>query len=138
MSRERQCSGSKADGSPCGAVPQLVNADGLCPAHRPGGRREMSERGRKGGRANKRAAGLDPSELPPLTSHADAQSWLETIGREVASGRLPERQAQAAIRAVAEWVRAEGERAAVEVLDELRAEIDELKSSLASGSIRAI
>ncbi|MDE3001984.1 MAG: hypothetical protein OXU38_01840 [Gemmatimonadota bacterium] len=73
-----------------------------------------------------------------MTSHADAQSWLETIGRAVASGRLPERQAQAAIRAVAEWVRAEGERAAVEVLDELRAEIDELKSSLASGSIRAI
>ena len=101
----------------------------------------MAERGRKGGLATQRKAasrGLDPAELPDLRTHEDAQNWLETIGRAVATGRLSDRQAQAAIRAVAEWVKAEGERATVEVVNELRSEIDRVKSEIASGSIRAI
>ena len=101
----------------------------------------MAERGRRGGLATKRktaSPGLGPDELPELRSHQDAQSWLETIGRAVATGRLPDRQAQAAIRAVSEWVKAEGERATSEVLIELRGEIDRVKSEIASSSIKVI
>ncbi len=47
------------------------------------------------------------NEPPELRTHEDAQNWLETIGRAVATGRLSDRQAQAAIRTVAEWVKAE-------------------------------
>ena len=32
-----KCRGKKADGTACGALPHLLDADGLCPAHRPGG-----------------------------------------------------------------------------------------------------
>ena len=101
----------------------------------------MAERGRKGGLATKRKAagpGLDPAELPKLRTHEDAQNWLETIGRAVATGRLSDRQAQAAIRAIAEWVRAEGERQTSEVVNKLRAEIERVKSEIASGSIRVV
>ena len=68
----------------------------------------------------------------------DAQDWLETIGRAVATGRLSDRQAQAAIRAVSEWVRTAGERATAEVVDELRAEVDRVKREMAARSIKAV
>ena len=135
------CRGRKADGNACGALSHLLDENGLCPAHRPGGREEMAERGRKGGLATKRrmaSRGLDPAELPELRTHEDAQSWLETLGRAVATGRLSDRQAQAAIRAVSEWVKAEGERATAEVVNELRSDLDRVKSEIASGSIRAV
>ncbi len=136
-----KCQGKKADGTACGALPHLLDENGLCPAHRPGGREAMAERGRKGGLATKRrnvSPGLRAEELPKLRTHEDAQNWLETIGRAVATGRLSDRQAQAAIRAIAEWVRAEGERQTSEVVNKLRAEIDRVKSEIASGSIRAV
>ena len=101
----------------------------------------MAERGRKGGLATKRrntSPGLEPDELPELRTHEDAQNWLETIGRAVATGRLSDRQAQAAIRAVSEWVRAEGERQTSEVVNELRAEVDRVKGELGSRSIKAV
>ncbi len=101
----------------------------------------MAERGRKGGLATKRkmaSPGLKSDELPELRTHEDAQGWLETIGRAVATGRLSDRQAQAAIRAVSEWVKAEGERATAEVVNELRFEIDRVKAEIASSSIRAV
>ncbi len=101
----------------------------------------MAERGRKGGLATKRrnaSPGLRAKELPDLRTHEDAQAWLETIGRAVATGRLSDRQAQAAIRAVSEWVRTAGERATAEVVDELRSEIDRVKREMASGSIKAV
>ncbi len=66
------------------------------------------------------------------------RTWPETIGQAVATGRLSDRQAQAAIRAVAEWVKAEGERATAEVINELRSDLERVKSEIASGSIRAI
>ncbi len=69
------CKGLKADGTACGALPHLLDGDGLCPAHRPGGRETMAERGRKGGLPTKRrmaSPGLDPEELPELRTHVDA------------------------------------------------------------------
>ena len=37
-------------------VPHLLDEEGFCPAHRPGGREAMAERGRKGGLTTKRMA----------------------------------------------------------------------------------
>ncbi len=69
------CRGKKADGTACGALANLLDEEGFCPAHRPVGRETMAERGRKGGMATKRKAaspGLDPEELPELQTHVDA------------------------------------------------------------------
>ena len=98
--RLRKCCASKADGTPCGAPEHLVELKtGLCPAHAPGAAERMGERGRKGAEASTRklkSPGLGSDVHPPLKTHGDAQSWLETIGRAVSTGRLSDRQAQAA------------------------------------------
>ena len=101
----------------------------------------MAERGRKGGLATKRkmaSPGLDPDELPQLRTHADAQAFLEVIARAVATGRLSDRQANAAVRAVSEWVRAEADRTTLEVVGQLRDEIDSVKNEMAVKAIRAV
>ena len=129
------------DGKGCRAPKQFVDDSGYCHAHGPGSAETMAQRGRKGAEATAkklRCVGLGPHELPDLRTHEDAQNWLEIIGRAVAVGRLSDRQAQAAIRAVAEWVRAEGERATAEVINELRSEVDRVKSEMASRSIKAV
>ena len=129
------------DGKGCRAPKQFVDDSGYCHAHGPGSAETMAQRGRKGAEATAkrlRCVGLDPNELPDLRTHGDAQVWLETIGRAAAVGRLSDRQAQAAIRAVAELVKAEGERATAEVINELRTEVDRVKSEMASRSIKAV
>ncbi len=101
----------------------------------------MAERGRKGGLATKRkmaSPGLDPEELPELRSHEDAKAFLEVIARAVATGRLSDRQANSAVRAISEWIKAEAERTTAEVVGHLRDEIDRLKSEIASRSIKAV
>ncbi len=70
-----KCRGKKANGTACGAPAHLLDEEGFCPTHRPGGRETMAERGWKGGLATKRKAaspGLDPEELPELRTHVDA------------------------------------------------------------------
>jgi hypothetical protein len=69
--------------------------------------------GRIGGsvtRAKYRDRGLDPEELPALDSNAAAMQWLEIIGRAVVSGGLRDKDAQAAIKALEAWMRAEAGR----------------------------
>ena len=136
-----ECKGQKADGTACGVLPHLLDENSLCPSHRPGGREAMAERGRKGGLATKRKnanPGLDPDELPVLRSHQDAKAFLEVIARAVATGRLPDRQANSAVRAISEWIKAEAERTTAEVVGHLRDEIDRLKSEIGSRSIKAV
>lgn len=74
--------------------------------------------------------GLRPEELPPLVDHADAKAWLDTLGRAVATGRLRERPAQAAIRAVSEWVKAHGEELVAEDVERLRDRLETLEGEL--------
>jgi hypothetical protein len=136
-----QCRGQKANGSACGALPHLLDEDGYCPAHRDGGREAMAERGRRGGLATKRrlsAGGLETDELPSLETHDDAKRWLEVIGRAVATGRLSDRHAQAAVRAVAEWVRTEGEKTTAEVVAQLKADIEQLQSAMKVRPFRSV
>ncbi len=138
----RRCTHVHADGRECGVPESFVDADtGYCRSHGPGAAERMAAQGRKGAEATAkklRGVGLDPNELPSLRTHEDAQAWLETIGRAVATGRLSDRQAQAAIRAVSEWVRAEAERVTGVVVNELRSELDRVKAEIASSSIRAV
>ena len=101
----------------------------------------MARRGRKGAEATAkklRGGGLDPRELPELHTLENAKEWLALIGAAVVTKRLDARDAQAGIRAVEAWLKAEGERATAEVLDELRAEIDRVKSDMAARSIKAV
>lgn len=133
--RERRCAGVNTEGLPCQSP--IVGEDGYCSAHRPGGEERMKRLAAKGAAASRRG-GLDPDELGELHTHTDAQRWLEVIGRAVASGRLGDRAAQAAIRAVAEWVKAEGERATAEIVDELKTEIERLKRDAAHGKLTAL
>lgn len=102
----------------------------------------MSTIGRKGAAstaAKLRGAGLAPSDLPHLDSHDAAKQWLETIGRAVATGQIPDRSAQAAIRAVEAWLKAEGDRLTVQVVEELKKEVDRLRSELGNQApLRAV
>ena len=91
--------------------------------------------GMKGALASRKPTGLDTDELPALKSHADAQVWLEVIGRAVLTGRITDRIAQAAVKAVSEWIKAYGEQLTAVVLDELRGEVERLKSQVASGRL---
>ena len=97
----------------------------------------MKERARKGGRVTSSRmgkAGISDNELGPLNTHSDAKRWLELIGRTVCSGRLSERAAQAGIRAVEAWLKAEGERVTMTVVEDLKAEVERLKTNMSGAN----
>ncbi len=105
-----RCKATRMDGKACRAPERMLDARGLCPAHRPGARERLSEEGRKGAAAAARKwrgrSGLEPGELPELGTPQDAQRALDIVAHAAAEGRLPQRQADATTRAVREWLRA--------------------------------
>jgi hypothetical protein len=109
----------------------MLDAKGLCPAHRPGGRERLREAGRKGAEVSahvrRKAKGLRAGELPPLRTPQDAEVWLETIGRTVAEGRLRNQDADAATRAVREWLKAHEAGKVAERVEELQEQVAALK-----------
>ncbi len=125
------CRGTRVDGRPCRAPERMLDAKGLCPAHRPGATERLREAGRKGAevstRLKQKATGLSSDELPPLDSPKAAATWLEAIGRAVACGRLANRDAVAATKAVREWLRAHEAGALAEQVTELGRKVEELK-----------
>ena len=128
-----KCKGITRSGEPCRAPEHMVDESGYCHAHGPGARERMAERGRKGAlslRRKVKGSGLTEEDLGALGSYEDAKRWLETIGRAVATGRLGDRAAQAAIKAVSEWVKAEGERLTATVVEEVWEEVERLKAEL--------
>lgn len=135
-SDERRCSATNAKGERCGAPPEVVDPDsGLCPAHQPGGKDRLRLAGIKGAKAARgdRPDGLTPEELPALEGHAEAKLWLEKIGRAVATGRLEERAAHAATRAVKAWLDAHAGQLVSEDVELLRARLRELEGELDGG-----
>ncbi len=52
----------------------------------------------------------------------------------MAGGKLGDRAALAAIKAVSEWIKAEGERLTADVLPELQKQIDELREQAENSS----
>ena len=125
VTARRTCGGTNAQGEPCRSP--IVGLDGFCPAHRSGGEAEMRRRALRGGIASLRGKGLDPAELPPLRTHQDAAHWLEAIGRAVATGRLADRSATAAVRAVEAWGKAHSEGAVTADVEELREALNEFR-----------
>jgi hypothetical protein len=126
-----ECKEKTKEGKPCGSPERFVDPEtGLCPAHSPGASARLSMAGRLGGSvaaAKRRGQGLDPDELPALDSHAAAMQWLEIIGRAVVSGRLSDKDANAAVKALEAWMRAEAGRAQDEEVAELRERLEELR-----------
>ena len=97
------------------------------------------EMGRKGGLAAAKARarkGLDKSQLGPLESHEDAKRWLRMIGEAVVTGILDKGDAQAGIRAVEAWLKAEADRVELVVLDGLKADVKRLKDDLKAPGLR--
>lgn len=127
------CQGINSKGEPCQAPDSVVNSEGFCPAHRPDGHRDMMERAKRGGaakaRRERRKDGLAPEELPPLDSHADAETWLEVIGRAAATGRVGHNEAKAGISAVRQWLRAREKGAVAEKLEDLQDALEEARET---------
>ena len=128
-----RCRAKNAEGKPCRAPEGMVDSiTRYCPAHRPGATARLREAGRKGAKVSTRlrhkAAGLSSDDLPPLRSPQDAEAWLERIGRAVATGELVNRDADAATRAVREWLRAHEAGTVTEQVDELRRKVAALGS----------
>jgi hypothetical protein len=130
-----KCKHKRADGRPCGAPEALVNEDGECPAHRPGGSEAMSAAGRKGAAATKRRWRRDMT-LPPLTTFQAAQKWLEITGRAVAAGHLGAREADAITRTAQAWINAAGGAELEDLVRQLRGRVKTLERRLAQAEGR--
>lgn len=122
------CRGTRDDGEPCGSP--VVGPDGFCPAHGEDGSEKMRKIGRKGAQATARKlqrGGLGEDELPPLESHAAAETWCDAVGRAAVTGRIGHNEARAALRAVKEWRESRGEGEMSERLEALTDALAEWK-----------
>lgn len=125
-----QCDALKGDGSRCAVKFGISPESRMCWSHDPI-RQEQAQRARRLG--GKRAAesqkgyGLESDELPPLTTPQDAGTWLEQIGRAVATGRLGHHEGTAITRTVREWLRAFDAGAVADEVERLRQQVAELK-----------
>lgn len=128
--RKRRCSATRDDGEPCGAPPTFVDPDtGLCPSHDPE-KREAIQAAAQRSAQDRGGNELTEEELPPLESHGDAKARLELISTAVLTGRISDKVAHAATRAVREWVRThEGELVSQDV-EALRERLEELEGEL--------
>ena len=123
MTNQPKCRGTRDDGNPCQS--RFVNAEsGYCPAHGPGGRERMSEMGKKGGAFSSPRKGFIRG-LPPLKEAADAEFWLEAIGRAVLEGHMEAKEANVARQIVNDWRRFHEE-------DRTNKQIADLEKSIAS------
>ena len=120
-----RCRATNAKGQPCRSPHTLIGPDGLCPAHRPGGEQVNRRRARQGARRTKKALLLD--DLPALQSPQDAETWLEVVGRAVATGTLPASKGQVAASCVRAWLSAHEQGKVSDRLEELKATVAELR-----------
>jgi len=130
----QRCEGF-TDGRPCGVPASLLRADedgrGWCWNHAPdpatrAAHKVAAARGGLAARARARR-GLDPDELGPLKTVADAMRWSESIARATAAGQLSAAQANSAIRAVQQWCSAHDLHVRMTRLTQLEREVQRLK-----------
>lgn len=102
-----RCKGRKADGTPCGAPPELVDPEtGLCSSHEEGASDRLREAGRRGAEVTKRrysGTGLADEDLPPLDGPRAAEAWCEVVARAVATGTLGHNEGRTVARLIKEW-----------------------------------
>lgn len=130
---EKICTANRKDGEPCQADFGLFE-DGRCWHHSqlPAVVEQRAKARARGGistakKYTRQRSTFDPDDLPPLDSLAAAQTWLETVGRLRAEGRLSHNDVGAYARLVSEWVKAEGSRAVSEEVEALRARLEALE-----------
>jgi uncharacterized protein involved in exopolysaccharide biosynthesis len=128
-----RCRGTNAGGEPC-ASPEHLVAAGYCPAHRNGGQERMREIGILGGNAKAaKEAGqaFTAEELTALVDLDDAMRALDAIRVAAMSRRLTHAEANAASKAVSEWVKAYMARTTQRLVNELQAELTATKQECA-------
>lgn len=132
MSEYERCQHTKDDGSQCGTAFGLSDA-GLCFAHDPERATERKAAKVAGAKAvqakARRSKGLDPEELPPLTSFESAEIWTDVVGRAAATGRIGSAAANAALRACKEWREARDGGLVSDRLDQLTAALSEWRET---------
>lgn len=109
MAKTQRCKGKTDSGDPCGTPPRLVGSDGYCPAHRPGGRDEMSRRGKKGGYVSTSPRRGHGMQLPPLDNLDAARTWAEETARALAEDRISAKKANGINRLLKSWMSAYSE-----------------------------
>lgn len=131
--QDTTCQGTRDDGEPCQS--KIINDEGFCVAHRPGGKDELSRRGKKGGTIAQHLKGnrVTREDLGPLDTYEDVQRWCYQVALGVAEGRMKEKAANSIVRVLKVWAEAEAESRTVEIVDELQDEIDRLKGQLDEG-----
>ena len=92
----------------------------------------------KKGQAALRKNKVEPLELGDLKDHEDARRWLEAVGQRVVKGQLDNRDAQAAVRCVSEWVKLEADRLTAVVVSELSAYVKRLQRELSGTKPRMV
>lgn len=128
-----ECLGLNAKGQPC--EHPVVGPDGYCPAHTEGGAEHMREIAAKGGNALREKLALPgyaEGEVPRVTSLEEAKSALADIHVAVLTRRITDKEAQAATKAVAEWIKGDNATTSNTLVKELRAELDAKKSEIAA------
>ena len=111
---------------------------GLCTSHADGASERLRASGRRGAEVTARkfkGKGLTPDQLGPLETHSDAKRWLRLIGEAVITGKLPNRDAQAGVKAVEAWLKAHGESVVAKDVAELREALDALRKR---GKLKAL
>lgn len=141
MSDGEVCGYPREGKAPCESPIGLCETCGHCLSHCEHREEERREARSLGGQTTAkryhRPDGLLPEELPPLESHADAQRWLDRVGRAVATGRIDNRDANSVVRAVEAWIKAEAERLGADAVHELRERLETLEADV-GGTVRGI
>ena len=126
-----QCQSPRADGQPCESV--LAGADGFCPVHSPECRERFRVAQSLGGQATAAkfaGAAFTAEEVTALATIDDAKLALDQIRIAAMTRRLTHAEANAASKAVAEWVKADSAAQTDRVVNELTRTIDAQKDEI--------
>lgn len=132
-----RCSGTNSEGQACEVPPALLtqDADGRhwCSSHDPSPEAEQRRKlaSMRGGEAtrikHRKIKALDPGELGTLDTPEDAARWTRIIAEAVATGRLSTGAANAATRAVSQWLSARDLHVRETRLGRLEAEVERIR-----------
>jgi hypothetical protein len=121
------CMATNARGEPCQAPDHMTDGSGFCPSHREGSKERLRAAAAKGGEATKAKYAMEAftaEQLSPIRSLEDAKLALDEIRVAVMTRRLAHAEGNAASKAVAEWIKAEGAATTARLVNELRTELD--------------
>ena len=124
------------EGASAVIVPLRADGSVTCPRQMADGRFDSKhgrEAGKKGGPAKaRRKLTLDrvEAELGDLETLEEAQRWLRSIGIWAMAGMVPGTVANAAVRSVDVWLRAHESKLTRELMDKLRARVEDMEAQV--------